>query len=189
MTHRQKQVGSDLWRLAKYMSCTSLCLLCINQIISERVFGILTFLVSSTECTQPIQKRKESWCSFCKYALHVNYYVRKETYSNLEYFRPVSLIYTNHVILVAKFICNTSKEESKTVFESFETSFSSNLLCHYKQQCFADFWTSDVYNPQILLFTRISCGDTIAMPQPSFEFLALLSFSIKMKVCLSWLAY
>lgn len=69
-----------------------------------------------------------------KYALHVNYYVRKETYSNLEYFRSVSSVYTNHVILVAKLICNTSKEESKTVFESFETSLSSNLLCHYKQE-------------------------------------------------------
>lgn len=111
------------------MSCTSLCFLCINQKIIERVFGILTFLVSSSECTQPIQKRKERKVDdlILKYALHVNYYVRKETYSNLEYFRSVSSVYTNHVILVAKLICNTSKEESKTVFESFETSFSSNL--------------------------------------------------------------
>lgn len=73
-----------------------------------------------------------------------------------------------------------------------------NLLKHHlvliycvitNKKAVADFWTSDVYNPQILLFTRISCGDTIAMPQPSFEFLALLNFSIKMKVCLCWLAY
>lgn len=73
-----------------------------------------------------------------------------------------------------------------------------NLLKHHlvliycvitNNNAVADFWTSDVYNPQILLFTRISCGDTIAMSQPSLEFLVLLNFSIKMKVCLCWLAY